>query len=127
MVLLAPGVRGQDPVRPNILFCLADDQSYPHASAYGELVIRMPVFDRVARDGVLFTQAYCASPSYTPSRSAILTGQDIWRLGEGGQLFGTLPAEQKDANARLFELSFGERPLEERYPKFASWEVVFHL
>ena len=79
--------------RPNILFCLADDQSYPHASAYGEPVIETPVFDRVAREGVLFTQAYCASPSCTPSRSAILTGQDIWRLGEGGQLFGTLPAE----------------------------------
>ena len=79
--------------RPNILFCLADDQSYPHASAYGEPVIKTPVFDRVAREGVLFTHAYCAAPSCTPSRSAILTGQDIWRLGEGGQLFGTLPAE----------------------------------
>ncbi|NQU24204.1 MAG: sulfatase [Candidatus Nealsonbacteria bacterium] len=79
--------------RPNILFCLSDDQSYPHASAYGEPVIHTPVFDRVAREGVLFTQAYCAAPSCTPSRSAILTGQDIWRLGQGGQLFGTLPAE----------------------------------
>jgi hypothetical protein len=78
---------------PNILFCISDDQSYPHASAYGEPVIKTPVFDRVAREGVLFTQAYCAAPSCTPSRSAILTGQDIWRLGEGGQLFGTLPAE----------------------------------
>lgn len=78
--------------RPNILFCLSDDQSYPHASAYGEPVIKTPVFDRVAREGVLFTQAYCAAPSCTPSRSAILTGQDIWRLGQGGQLFGTLPA-----------------------------------
>ena len=77
--------------RPNILFCLADDQSYPHASAYGEPVIQTPVFDRVAREGVLFTQTYCAAPSCTPSRSAILTGQDIWRLGQGGQLFGTLP------------------------------------
>lgn len=78
--------------RPNILLCLSDDQSYPHASAYGEPVIETPVFDRVAREGVLFTRAYCAAPSCTPSRSAILTGQDIWRLGQGGQLFGTLPA-----------------------------------
>jgi len=79
--------------RPNILFCLSDDQSYPHASAYGEPVIKTPVFDRIAKQGILFTQAYCAAPSCTPSRSAILTGQDIWRLGQGGQLFGTLPAE----------------------------------
>ena len=79
--------------RPNILFCISDDQSYPHASAYGEPVLKTPVFDRVAREGVLFTQAYCAAPSCTPSRSAIVTGQDIWRLGQGGQLFGTLSAK----------------------------------
>ncbi|MFK7788519.1 MAG: sulfatase [Phycisphaeraceae bacterium] len=79
--------------RPNILFCMSDDQSFPHASAYGEPVLQTPVFDRIAREGVLFTQAYCASPSCTPSRSAVLTGQDIWRLGAGGQLFGTLPVE----------------------------------
>jgi N-sulfoglucosamine sulfohydrolase len=81
-----------DEPRPNILFCLSDDQSWPHASAYGEPVIKTPVFDRVASVGALFNQVYCSSPSCTPSRSAILTGQDIWRLGEGGQLFGTLPA-----------------------------------
>jgi N-sulfoglucosamine sulfohydrolase len=78
--------------RPNILFCLSDDQSYPHASAYGEPVIQTPVFDRVAREGVLFTNASCASPSCTPSRGKILAGQDFWRLGQGGQLFGTLSA-----------------------------------
>ena len=80
------------PPRPNILFCLSDDQSWPHASAYGEPVVKTPVFDRIAREGALFNHAYCAAPSCTPSRSAILTGQDIWRVGEGGQLFGTLPA-----------------------------------
>ena len=89
----APTAGAPNQKRPNILFCLSDDQSYPHASAYGEPVIQTPVFDRIAREGVLFTQAYCAAPSCTPSRSAILTGQDIWRLGQGGQLFGTLPAE----------------------------------
>lgn len=79
--------------RPNILFCLSDDQSWRHAGAYVEPVIQTPVFDRIAKEGVLFSQAYCACPSCTPSRSAILTGQDIWRLGEGGQLFGTLSEE----------------------------------
>ena len=39
LALLAADARGQTPDRPNILFCLADDQSYPHASAYGEPVI----------------------------------------------------------------------------------------
>ena len=89
-VFLAQGASAD---RPNILFCFSDDQSWPHASAYGEPVIKTPVFDRVAREGVLFTHAYCGAPSCTPSRSAVLTGQQIWRLGEGGQLFGTLPAK----------------------------------
>jgi uncharacterized sulfatase len=79
--------------RPNILFCFSDDQSWPHAGAYGDKVVKTPTFDRVAREGVLFNYAYCGSPSCTPSRSAVLTGQQIWRLGEGAQLFGTLPVE----------------------------------
>ena len=79
--------------RPNILFALSDDVSWCHAGAYGDHVVQTPVFDRVAREGVLFTQSYCASPSCTPSRSSILTGQQMWRLEEGGLLFGTLPAK----------------------------------
>lgn len=91
---------------PNILFCISDDQSYPHMGAYGEPVLQTPVFDRIAKQGVLFTQAYCASPSCTPSRSAITTGQDIWRLGPGGQLFGTLPAEHPTYTDLLQEAGY---------------------
>ena len=87
------GVKETVRKKPNILFCLSDDQSWPHASAYGTKVIKTPNFDRIAADGVLFNHAYCAAPSCTPSRSAILTGQHIWRLGQGAQLFGTLPKE----------------------------------
>jgi N-sulfoglucosamine sulfohydrolase len=80
-------------VRPNILFCLADDWSWPHASIAGDKVVKTPTFDRVARDGVLFTNAYVSAPSCTPSRGAILTGQWHWRLEEGGNLWSTLPAK----------------------------------
>jgi len=76
--------------RPNILFCISDDQSWLHTGTYGDKVVRTPSFDRVAREGVLFTHAFCAAPSCTPSRSAILTGQEMWRLEEGGLLMGTL-------------------------------------
>ena len=78
--------------RPNILFCIADDWGYPHAGAYGDPVVRTPAFDRVAREGVLFTHAFSAAPSCTPSRAAILTGQAPHRLAEGGNLYGFLPA-----------------------------------
>jgi N-sulfoglucosamine sulfohydrolase len=66
--------------RPNILFCIADDWGYPYASAYGDPAVKTPTFDRLAREGALFTHAFTASPSCTPSRSAILTGQWHWRL-----------------------------------------------
>jgi len=79
--------------RPNILFCLADDWSWPHASIAGDKVVKTPTFDRVARQGVLFENAFVSSPSCTPSRGAILTGQWHWRLEEGGNLWSTLPAK----------------------------------
>lgn len=79
------------PARPNILICLADDWAWPHAGAYGDQVVQTPNFDRVAREGVLFTHAFSAAPSCTPSRAAILTGQAPHRLAEGGNLHGFLP------------------------------------
>ena len=81
--------------RPNILFCLADDWAYPHAGAYGDKVVKTPTFDRVAREGVLFTHAFSAAPSCTPSRAAMLTGQYPHRLEEGGNLWGFLPSKFK--------------------------------
>jgi len=81
--------------RPNILFCISDDQSWLHTSISGCKTVSTPSFDRVAREGVLFTHAFCAAPSCTPSRSAILTGQQIWRLEQGGLLFGALPSKFK--------------------------------
>lgn len=70
--------------RPNILFAISDDQSYPHASAYGMPGIDTPAFDRLAGEGVLFHQAFAAAPQCSPSRAAILTGRNIWQLEEAG-------------------------------------------
>jgi len=78
--------------RPNILFAIADDWSWPHAGIAGDRVARTPAFDRTAREGVLFPRAFVSSPSCTPSRGAILTGQWHWRLEEGANLWSTLPA-----------------------------------
>jgi len=79
------------PARPNVLFCIADDWSFPHAGIYGDRVVKTPHFDRIAREGTLFTRAFCAAPSCSPSRAAILTGQAPHRLAEGGNLWGFLP------------------------------------
>jgi N-sulfoglucosamine sulfohydrolase len=77
--------------RPNILFFLADDWSYPHASVYGDPVVDTPSFDRVAAEGMLFTNAFCAAPSCTPSRVSILTGQYPHRLDVGANHMIRLP------------------------------------
>lgn len=62
-----------------------------HAGAYGDPVIQTPTFDRVSRQGVLFTHTFSAAPTCTASRGAMLTGQAPHRLEEGANLFGTLP------------------------------------
>jgi N-sulfoglucosamine sulfohydrolase len=79
--------------QPNILFAISDDQSYLHTSAAGCRAVSTPTFDRVARSGIRFTHSFCSSPSCTPSRGAILTGQHFWRLEEGGNLWSSLPTK----------------------------------
>jgi len=79
--------------RPNILLAVADDWGWPHAGAYGDPVVKTPAFDRVAREGAVFTNAFVSSPSCTPSRSAVLTGQWHWRLEESANLWSTLQAK----------------------------------
>lgn len=79
---------------PNIVFIIADDASWAHFGAYGDKVARTPNFDRIAREGAIFENAFCSSPSCTPSRGAILTGQQFWRLGEGGNLWAYWPNKE---------------------------------
>jgi N-sulfoglucosamine sulfohydrolase len=93
LLLLAWTGLTAEPGRPNILFCIADDWAWPHAGIYGDKVVHTPNFDRIAREGILFTHAFSAAPSCTPSRAAILTGQAPHRLKEGGNLWGFLPKE----------------------------------
>ncbi|HWN94944.1 MAG TPA: sulfatase [Methylomirabilota bacterium] len=82
----------ENAARPNILFCIADDWSWPHAGIYGDKVVRTPTFDRIAREGAVFQNAFCAAPSCSPSRAAILTGRAVHQLEEGGNLWGFLPS-----------------------------------
>ncbi|MCL6220551.1 sulfatase [Zunongwangia sp. M21534] len=81
--------------RPNILFAISDDQSFPHASAYGEDWIKTPGFDKVAKEGILFTNAFSASPGCSPSRAAILTGLNTWQLEQAGTHDSEFPSKYK--------------------------------
>ncbi|MDH5381251.1 MAG: sulfatase-like hydrolase/transferase, partial [Cyclobacteriaceae bacterium] len=67
---------------PNILFVISDDQSFPHAGAYGTHWVRTPSFDKVANEGLLFFQAFTPNAKCAPSRACILTGRNSWELEE---------------------------------------------
>ena len=77
--------------RPNILFAIADDAS--HFSAYGHAFVDTPAFDRVAREGVLFANAFTTNPKCAPSRACILTGRHTWQLEEACNHFGVFPSK----------------------------------
>lgn len=68
--------------RPNVLFILADDLGWSDTTLYGHTTFyKTPNVERLARRGMLFTQAYSASPLCSPTRSAILTGLSPARTG----------------------------------------------
>lgn len=90
--LIQPGSSTGGTEPPNVLLAIADDWGWPFAGVYGDPAVRTPTFDRLASEGVLFTHAFCSSPSCTPSRGALLTGQYHWRLAEGANLWSTLPS-----------------------------------
>ncbi len=83
----------QDIARPNILFIIADDWG-KHAKSYGtEGWIDLPAFDRVAREGILFDNAFTSNPKCAPCRASITTGRNSWQLKEGVQHFNPWPRE----------------------------------
>ncbi len=77
--------------RPNILFAIADDWGWPHAGAYGCSWVKTPAFDRIAAEGVLFTNCFTSNPKCSPCRASILTGRNTWQLEEAVSHFGVFP------------------------------------
>lgn len=61
--------------KPNIIFILCDDMGYGDLGCYGQKYISTPNIDRMAQEGMSFTQAYAGSPVSAPSRATIMTGQ----------------------------------------------------
>jgi arylsulfatase A len=86
---------------PNIVFVLADDLGYGELGCYGQRKIRTPHIDRLAAEGILFTQHYSGSPVCAPSRCNLLTGKhtghsyirDNDEMGERGDVWHDLSLE----------------------------------
>lgn len=73
---------------PNIIFILADDIGYGDLGCYGATKIKTPAIDKLAAQGIKFTNAYAPASTSSPSRYALLTGEYAWRKD-----VGILPAD----------------------------------
>ena len=81
-----PQVRAQGP--PNIVLIYMDDLGYGDVSSYGATALQTPHIDRLASEGLRFTDAHSTAATCTPSRYALLTGEYAWRKPGTGILPG---------------------------------------
>ncbi len=78
----APAAAAATPAKPNIVLIITDDLGYGDLGCYGATKIKTPNVDRLAAEGVRFTQGYAPSSTCTPSRYSLLTGEYAWRQKE---------------------------------------------
>ena len=92
-----------DKPRPNIVVVVADDMGWGDSSTYGHPKIKSPNLDKLAAQGVKFTQGYSAAGVCSPSRSAMLTGRTPYRNGVWRHLSGN-----HSAHLRASEITYPE-------------------
>ena len=74
-----PPAHGQQLRRPNIVFIYTDDLGYGDISCYGATKVHTPNIDRLAKEGLVFTNGHATAATCTPSRYSVITGQYAWR------------------------------------------------
>ncbi|MES2693393.1 MAG: sulfatase [Verrucomicrobiota bacterium] len=75
LALCAGLARAATPAKPNILFILSDDHSYPFLSCYGDTNVKTPTLDQLAAEGMKFHRFFTVAPQCVPSRAGYLTGR----------------------------------------------------
>ena len=89
--------------KPNILFAIADDASFPFMGAYGCDWVKTPAFDRIAEEGILFMNTYTPNAKCAPSRSCIVTGRNSWQLENACNHYPNFPTKFKSYAEALDE------------------------
>ncbi|SHI33021.1 Arylsulfatase A [Tangfeifania diversioriginum] len=117
--LLSCSSEKQEPNRPNIIFIMSDDHAYQAISAYDDKLIATPNIDRIADEGILFTNASVTNSICAPSRATILTGKHAHIHGKIDNIHPfdttnvTFPQLFQDAGyqtAMFGKLHFGNNP-----------------
>lgn len=75
-------------IRPNVVLIVADDLGYGDISCYGAKRIKTSGMDRIANEGIRFTQAFCTAATSTPSRYSVMTGKYPWTNADAKILAG---------------------------------------
>ncbi len=101
-----PGQNRSFAEKPNIVVFITDDESRLERSAYGWSKLPTPHFDRVAKEGILFTHGYTSAPSCAPSRASLLTGRNFWELEQGAFIQAWLPKKFPVAPDLLAEAGY---------------------
>ena len=112
--------------KPNIVILFIDDMGYGDIGPFGNKVNQTPHLDRMAEEGIKFTQFYVANTACTPSRSALLTGTYAHRIGMdggNGNLVVTFPGDKRGLNPN--EITIAEMLRENGYATgcFGKWHL----
>ncbi|MEA3401843.1 MAG: arylsulfatase [Armatimonadota bacterium] len=91
---------------PNIIFILADDLGYGDLGCYGQQIIQTPNIDRMAAEGLRYTDAYAGSTVCAPSRCCLMTGRDTGHAYVRGNARVPLPPEERTVAEYLKEIGY---------------------
>lgn len=123
LVLLGAAVHAEE--RPNILFLLGDNWRWPNAGALGDPMAVTPAFDRVAREGVVFTHTFNPVPSCSPCRASLLTGRYPHELGERASLWSAFPKDTPVFTQLLrdsgYEIGYNSKPWAPGKAELSGW------
>jgi len=118
----APGASGKpDPNKPNVVIIFTDDMGYGDIGPFGATEHQTPHLDRMAREGIKFTDFYVSSSACTPSRAALLTGCYADRIGMGASV--VFPGDKRGLNPS--EITIAEMLKTEGYATgcFGKWHL----
>jgi arylsulfatase A-like enzyme len=104
VLTLAGGMWSAPAAPPNIVLIYADDLGYGDVSCYGATKVQTPHVDRLAKEGLRFTDAHAPAATCTPSRYALMTGEYAWRRKGTGILSGNAPLIVRPGRTTLASL-----------------------
>lgn len=101
--MTSPVCSHADDSRPNFVIILADDLGYGDLGCYGHEIIKTPYIDRLAKQGILYTDCHSAATVCSPSRAGMLTGRNPRRVGIYGWIPEDSPMHLRDEETTIAE------------------------